>query len=367
MALEDLRKRIDSIDDRILVLLDERADVVADVARAKSDSHAPTYDPERERAVLDRLSSKAGGRFPREAIRAVYREVMSACLALQEPVKVAFLGPSGTFTHAAARELFGLAARYTEATTIEGVFDSVRRGDSTYGIVPFENSSEGSVNHAVDALVEGGVLIRRELVLEISQCLLSTAKGLTSIERVYSHPQALGQCRAWLASNLQSAQLVQAPSTAAAAREAMNDAAGAAIGSRLAADIHGIPILRERIQDHAENATRFVMLAIEDAPPSGDDKTTLVFSVKDERGALRKVLEIFDDAGINLTRIESRPSQRKAWDYFFLVDIEGHKDDDDVMLAMEALRGRCAMVRHLGSYARAKALPSSMAPTSMSS
>src|SRR5579883_367452 len=173
MSLDDLRKKIDAIDDELLALLDARATVAADVARAKQAAHVATYDPERERQVLARLESKSGGRFPREAIRAVYREVMSACLALQEPVKVAFLGPAGTFAHAAARELFGLAARYSEAVTIDGVFDAVRRNEVTYGVVPIENSTEGSVTHAVDALIEGGVLIRRELVLEVSQCLMT--------------------------------------------------------------------------------------------------------------------------------------------------------------------------------------------------
>jgi chorismate mutase/prephenate dehydratase len=352
MSLDDLRKHIDSIDDRILALLDERATVVADVARAKTTAHVPTYDPEREREVLDRLSSKGSGRFPREAIRAVYREVMSACLALQEPVKVAFLGPAGTFSHAAARELFGLAARYAEATTIEGVFDAVRRGDAVHGVVPIENSTEGSVNVAVDALLEGGVLIRREHVLDVSQCLLSHAAGLTAIERVYSHPQGHAQCRVWLAKNLAGAQLVQTPSTAAAVREAANDAGGAAIASHLASEIHGVPVLRERVQDREENATRFVVVGETDARPTGDDKTTLVFSVKEGRGALRRVLEIFDDGGINLTRIESRPSKKKVWDYVFLVDLEGHREDDAVKAAMVELGKRCPMVRHLGSYPR---------------
>jgi len=353
MSLDDLRKRIDSIDDEILALLDQRATVVGDVARAKQATHTATYDPERERQVLDRLASRAGGRFPREAIRAVYREVMSACLALQEPVKVAFLGPAGTFTHAAARALFGLAARYSEAATIAGVFDSVRRGDAKYGVAPIENSSEGSVTQAIDELIEGGVLIRRELVLEVTHSLLSLAPELTGIARVYSHPQALGQCRAWLAKNLAAAQLVQTPSTAAAAREAATDPTGAAIGSALAGELYGLPLLRERIQDQEGNATRFVMLATEDAPRTGRDKTTLVFSVRDGRGALRRVLEIFDAHAINLSRIESRPSRQKAWDYVFLVDLEGHREDDGVKGALAALTEKCPMVRSLGSYPRA--------------
>src|ERR1700722_10778035 len=186
MNLDDLRSRIDAIDDRILTLLGERAAVVGDVARAKQEAGLPAYDPDRERAILDRLGRQGAGRFPRESIVAVYREVMSACLSIQAPVAVAFLGPEGTFTHIAARNIFGLAVRYTEAATIEGVFDAVRRGAVAYGVVPIENSSEGSVTHAVDALLEGGLFIRRELVLEVSHCLLSTAPRLTAIERVYS-------------------------------------------------------------------------------------------------------------------------------------------------------------------------------------
>jgi chorismate mutase/prephenate dehydratase len=352
MSLDDLRNRINTIDDQILALLEQRADVVALVAREKARAGIATYDPEREREVLDRLAKKGAGRFPRESIVAVYREVMSACLAIQAPVTVAFLGPEGTFTHIAARRLFGLAARYSEAATIEGVFDAVRRGSAAYGVVPIENSTEGSVTFAVDALLEGGVLIRRELVLEVSQCLLSVADKLTAVERVYSHPQALAQCRGWLARNLAGAQIIQTASTAGAVRDAAVDPGGAAIGSRLAGEIHDVPILRERIQDRAENATRFVMLAREDGPRTGDDKTTLGFPLPDERGALRRVLEIFDAAGVNLTRIESRPSRQKAWEYVFLVDVEGHRDDETVARAIEALGARCESVAVLGSYPR---------------
>jgi chorismate mutase/prephenate dehydratase len=352
MALDDLRKRIDSIDDSILALLEERANVVEQVKQAKRDANAPVYDPERERRVLERLAAKGAGRFPRDAIVSVFREVMSACVSLQAPLTIAFLGPEGTFTHIAARRFFGLAARYTEAATIDGVFDAVRRGAAAYGVVPIENSTEGSVTHAVDALLEGGVMIRRELVLEVSHCLLSQATRLTEVERVYSHPQALSQCRGWLAKNLATAQLIQTTSTAAAAREAMGDPAGAAIGSQLAGELLGLPVLRERIQDRTENATRFVMIGRDSAPRTGSDKTTLGFAVKDERGALRRVLEIFDESGVNLTRIESRPSRKTAWEYVFLVDLEGHRDDVPVAHALAALENRCHSVTLLGSYPR---------------
>jgi len=352
VPLDDLRKRIDELDDHILELLDQRARVVADVGRAKKDSDLPTYDPDRERLILDRLASRAG-RFPPEAIRAVYREVMSACLALQEPLRIAFLGPEGTFSHAAARALFGLAATYTEATTIEGVFDAVARKEAVHGVVPLENSSEGSVDHAVDALIAGDLLIRAEMEFEVAQCLLSRASGLASIERVYSHPQALGQCRVWIAKNLATAQLVQTSSTTAAVRDALSDKHGAAVGSRLASELYGIPTVRERINDHADNVTRFVMVSLEDAARTGSDKTSVAFSVPDGRGQLLRVLTIFDEEGINLTRIESRPSREKKWDYIFLADLEGHRQDPNVARAMERLRGRCPFVKHLGSYPRA--------------
>ncbi|HTE44531.1 MAG TPA: prephenate dehydratase [Gemmatimonadaceae bacterium] len=355
--LRDLRRSIDTIDDDILALLDRRATAAREITQAQRDANAATYDPERERDLLARLEAQGAGRFPREAIRAVFREVMSACLVVQEPMRVAFLGPAGTFTHAAARDLFGLAVRYVEAATINGVFDAVRRGDAAHGVVPIENSTEGSVTQAVDALIEGGALIRRELVFEVNQCLMSTADGITRIERVYSHPQALAQCRVWLAKNLGSAQLVHTASTSAAARDAAADATGAAIGGRFAAELYGLPLLRDRIQDLDHNVTRFVMLGAEDAPRTGHDKTTIVFAVHDSRGALRRVLEVFDENAISLTRIESRPSKQKAWDYVFLADLEGHRDDANVHAALATLSGRCPMLRNLGSYPRFEHTP----------
>jgi chorismate mutase/prephenate dehydratase len=351
MGLDDHRKRIDELDDQILKLLDERARVVSDIARSKRDANIPTYDPERERQVLDRLASRAN-RFPAAAIRAVYREVMSASLALQEPLKVAYLGPEGTFSHAAARQFFGLAVSYAEATTFDGVFDAVSRKQAMYGVVPVENSSEGTVPHAVDALVSGDLLIRAEFEIEVSQCLLGKVSGLASVERVYSKAEVLGQCRVWLAKNLGSAQLVQAPSTAAAVREALNDPQGVAIASRLASELYGLPVMRERVQDRAENFTRFVIVAHEDASRTGDDKTSVAFSVRDGRGALMRALAIFDEEGLNLSHIESRPSREKSWDYVFLAELFGHREDPAVGRAMARLREASPMVKHLGSYPR---------------
>lgn len=351
MKLEELRTRIDAIDDRILDLLDERAEIAKQVAEAKRRAGIVVFhDPERERDVLDRLQNKGAGSFPRASIRAVFREIMSGCLSLEQSIRVAFLGPRGTFSHIATRELFGSAVVYEEANSIQAVFDSVRRGDADYGVVPIENMLEGSVDSTLDALLETKLKIRQELLLDVAHCLLSTAPSLTRIERVYSHPQALAQCREWLSKHLPLAQLLPTASTAAAAREAKADPKGAAIASELAGELEGVPVLGRKIQDRSENATRFVVIAQGDAPRTGDDKTTLALSTADETGALRRALSIFEAASINLSRIESRPSGEQAWEYVFYVDIEGHREDEGVARALDELRAGCLWVQILGSY-----------------
>lgn len=268
-------------------------------------------------------------------------------------MRVAFLGPAGTFTHAAARRIFGSAAAYTELPTIDAVFDAVRRGDVDRGVVPVENSTEGSVTNTADSLVEGGVSIHDEVVLDVEHCLMTAASGAT-IERIYSHPQALAQCRLWIAANASSAELIPAASTAAAARQTRDDPGGAAIASPLCAELYGLVVVESRVQDRHDNATRFVVLATEDAAPTGNDKTTLAFAVHDGRGALLRVLAVFEEHEINLTRIESRPSRQRAWDYVFLADLEGHRERPNVKAALTVLASRCPMVRVLGSYPRAE-------------
>ena len=368
MPIDTLRAQIDATDERILELLNERARLARAVGHEKSAASPGRplphmRDPERERAVLDRLEALAKGEFPGAAVRAVFREVMSGCLSLEQPLHVAFLGPEGTFTQMAARYLFGLSAQYREAATIEGVFDAVRTGDAALGVVAIENSTEGSVTLSADLLIEGSLMVREELILYVEHALLAREKvAFSSVQRVYSHPQALAQCRGWLSKNLPAAQLVQTASTTSAAREALSDDAGAAVASPVAAEIHGLTILRERIQDRKENATRFIVIGKEDAPPSGNDRTTFAFSVSDERGALRRVLSAFEDEGVNLSRIESRPSQQKAWDYVFLTDLQGHRLDANVQRALENLRTSCAMVKVLGSYAHRDAVRLSSVP-----
>ena len=271
---------------------------------------------------------------------------------LTAALRVAHLGPARSFSHAAAVQMFGDSAELVPTRTIPDAIDAAADGDVDLAIVPLENSIEGGVNATLDGLFDSSLTISAEFVLEVELCLLAQTSDLTQIQRVASHPQPLGQCKHWLRQNLPHAQLVVAPSTTSAAEDALKDPHTAAVGSRLAAEL-GLLGVRERIQDHEGNATRFVVVGKRQTAPSGDDKTTLVFSTPHERGALRRVLEVFDEKGLNLTRIESRPLRGQLWQYAFFTDLEGHRDDPAVREALERLRQNGALVRVLGSYPRA--------------
>jgi chorismate mutase/prephenate dehydratase len=289
---------------------------------------------------------------------------MSTVATPPTPRVVSYLGPPGTYTHAAALAIFGHASprertpEYREAATIDAVARDVRDGRASAGVLPIENSTEGSVTHTIDALLEGDVVIVRELVLPIEHALASHAASLGDIARVHSHPQALAQCRAWLARTWTSVELIASASTAAAVLAASKDPNAAAIASHLAAELHGVPVVAERVNDREGNATRFVVVVARetgayDELPSGPCKTTLAFTLRHEQGALLRALAVLNDHGINLCRIESRPSRSKAWEYVFLVDLEGHRLDAPIARAMVALSQCCSSVRHLGSYPRA--------------
>jgi chorismate mutase/prephenate dehydratase len=355
MSDSDARERIDSLDLRILELLNERAEVVRRSEQGAPSKIDPLEDLERHAAIvkdLERTQADLGGAFPSRALEAVFREINSACVSLRESITVAYLGPPGTFTHMAARSHFGMSAEYREGNTIATVFDAVARQTARYGVVPIENSTEGGVGFTLDCLLEYDLSVRDELVLQVAQCLVGRHHDLTRIERVYSHPQALAQCRSWLAKHLPSAQLVVSPSTSAAAKQAADDDAAAAIASQLSAELYGLELVRVNVQDRIENATRFIVIAQSDAPPTGVDKTSLVFSTPHKKGALRAVLEIFDDEALNLTRIESRPFGARMWEYAFFTDFEGHRSDPPVTRALERLRRICGHVKVLGSYPR---------------
>jgi chorismate mutase/prephenate dehydratase len=268
-------------------------------------------------------------------------------------LRVAHLGPARSFSHAAALQLFGDAAELVATRTIPDAIDAATDGEVDLAIVPLENSIEGGINATLDGLFDSSLTISAEFVLEVELCLLAQGTDLALIQRVTSHPQPLGQCKHWLRQNLPQAEVVVASSTTAAAQDALKDPHTAAVGSRLAAEL-GLLVVRERIQDHEGNATRFVVVGKQLTLPSGHDKTTLVFSTPHERGALRRVLEVFDEEGLNLTRIESRPLRGQLWQYAFFTDLEGHRDDPAVRRALERLRQGGAMVRVLGSYPRAQ-------------
>jgi chorismate mutase/prephenate dehydratase len=270
--------------------------------------------------------------------------------------RVAYMGPPRSFSHAAALQMFGTGADFVVTRTIPDAVEAASAGEADIAIVPIENSTEGGVNATLDALFDSDLTIFSELVLEVELCLLAQSADLTRIKRVASHPQPLGQCKQWLRAHLPNAEIVVAASTSTAAQEALIDPETAAVGSRLAAEL-GLLVVRERIQDHQSNATRFVLVGRQHALPTGNDKTTLVFSTPHERGALRRVLEVFDEEGLNLTRIESRPLRGQLWEYAFFTDLEGHRDDPAVQRSLERLRQRGAMVRVLGSYPRAPSSP----------
>lgn len=358
--LARLRAQIDEVDDRLLELLGRRAELAESVAELKRGSDRAFYVPERERQLIDRLQTVGAGRFPVEAIRPVFQEIISACLRLESGLRVAYLGPEATFTHQAVKRHFGSSALAQPCGSIPAVFSDVERGEADFGVVPVENSSEGVVNHTLDSFVDSPLSITAEIVVRVDHCLLARP-GVTesAIRRIYSHPQALAQCRGWISDNVPRAILVESASTADAARAAQSDPEGAAIAAELAAKMYGLSILRQKLQDVSDNVTRF--LVIGDAPPpppneGGGDKTSVLLVLPDAAGALYHVLQPLSEASINLTKIESRPSKRRAWDYVFFLDLDGHCQDPAVAAVLEQLAKTCQMFKILGSYRQADAL-----------
>ena len=353
-TIKELRQEIDAVDDRILELLNSRAALVIDVGRQKSVKKDEFHVPSREREIYERLASHNNGPFPNEAIKSVFREIISASLALEAPMKVAFFGPKATFTHLAAMQQFGLSAELVPQKAIPAVFEEVGKGRAKYGVVPVENSTEGMVSHTLDMFMESELKINAEVLLEIHHYLLSRTGRLEDIKKVYSHPQPIAQCRDWLAENLPNIPVVDVASTAVAAQIVSEDYTAAAIASELAASMYDLKIVRERIEDQVNNFTRFLVIGKKLTEISGDDKTSLMFSVKDEVGILYRMLEPFAKRGINLSKIESRPLKKKAWEYIFFLDLMGHIGDPAIAEAVQELKQCCQFVKILGSYPRAK-------------
>ena len=351
-TLQPHRKEIDKIDDEIVRLLGERAQHVIEIGKLKkaTDAQALLHTPAREAEIMDRLCKVNTGPFPNEALRAVYREIMSGSLALEGPLKVSYLGPRATFTHLACIRKFGSSAQYLPTTSITDVFNEVERGRADFGVVPIENSTEGVVNHTLDMFIDSNLQIYGEALLEVSHNLLSKCDSLEAVKKIYSHPHAIAQCRQWLETNLPNVPYSEVHSTARAAEICTEEPSAAAIASELAGQIYGLKVLKPRIEDNINNYTRFLVLSLKAPERTGKDKTSVMLSVKDKVGALYDLLRPFASHGTNLTKIESRPSRRKAWEYLFFIDLEGHVEEDRVKRALDEIRPRCLFLKILGSY-----------------
>ncbi len=358
--LEPLRRRIDEIDRRLIELLNERAQIVVDVGRHKRAKGVPIYSPHRESAVLKKVLDASTGPLPKRTVEAIFRELMSGSFALERPLRIGYLGPAGSFSHQAATAHFGSSVEFQDVHTIEGVFTEVRRGHVDYGLAPIENSTGGGIVETLDAFREA----RAELTI-YAEALLNVHHNLfagcppESIKRIHSKPEVFEQCRRWLGTQFPEAELVPAASTSQAvitARQcAERDAncGDAAIAGALAGKIHGLDALFEKIEDNPNNITRFFILSRERAQPSGDDKTSIMFQTADKPGALVEVLTVFQNAGINLSHIDKRPSGRVNWTYTFFIDAQGHRDDPRMRGAFEEASKHCVELSVLGSYPRA--------------
>ncbi len=348
--MEEIRAEIDSVDEEIVRLLDRRARLARRIGEIKQREGLEAYAPARERAVLDRVAALSAGDFPKQGLQAVFREVISSSISLEACLKVAYLGPEATFTHEAALRAFGTSVELEPQATVAEVFARVERGEAEHGVVPVENSMEGAVTHTLDELMNSPLKICGEVYLPVSQNLISKAVSLEDVRVICSHPMALSQAAAWLRRELPAARLEEVESTGEAARRAAREPRVAAVGSVLAADQLGLNVLARNIQDARTNATRFIVLGRAWAGRTGKDKTSVVFSVKDRPGVLRDALSAFAEQGINLTRIESRPSRKRAWTYVFFADFEGHPEEERVQRALEALEEHCPYVSLIGAY-----------------
>ncbi|MFT3991430.1 MAG: prephenate dehydratase [Luteolibacter sp.] len=351
MNLDDIRINIDRIDRQLLDLLSQRADLVHEVGLVKKRDGLQIYAPEREEALLRKLIEINNGRLAENSIRAIYREIMSAALALEDDLSIAYLGPEGTWTHQAAIKKFGHSVSYSPQPNFSDVFDQVTRRTASYGVVPIENSTEGAVSHTLDLFVDSPLHICAQILLRIENGLMASIPK-EEIKTLYSHPQVFGQCRAWILRNFPHADLVEVSSTTKAAQIARDNAAqgAAALGGALAAEMYGLTMLETSIQDRATNTTRFLVIGEKTCPRTGNDRTSILFAIHDRPGSLVNALKSFDQFQINLSKIESRPSKRKDWEYIFYVDLSGHCNDPEVANALEELNKHCSMVKLLGSY-----------------
>ena len=348
--LNDLRKKIDLLDSKIVKLINERAGISCDIGKVKKGKGQSIYSPDRESQVYESVAKKNKGPMTDETIKAIYREIMSGCLSLESPIKVAYLGPELTFTHQASLKKFGSSVEYLSCNSISEVFLEVEKGNADYGVVPIENSTEGAINHTLDMFVDSPLVICSEVYHPIKHSLLSKGRNMKSIKVIYSNPKVFPQCRGWIEKNLPGAKLQDTTSTSRAAEVASKKAGAACISSELAAKKHKLNVLARSIQDSSRNVTRFLVIGDSVGKVSGKDKTSIMFSVKDRPGVLHDMLSSFKNKGINLTKIESRPSKKGLWKYYFFVDMEGHYESPKVKKALGELKKKCHFLKILGSY-----------------
>ncbi len=352
--LEPLRRRIDELDQQLVQLLNERAKVVVEIGHIKRQGGAgPIYAPDREMRVLEQARRYNHGPLPDATIEAIWREMMSGSFALERPLRIGYLGPEGSYSHLAARKKFGASVEYDKLDYIGAVFEEIARGHIDYGLVPIENSAVGGIGETLDSFLNSNARVCAEVLIHIHHNLLSRTP-LDKIRRIYSKPEALAQCRKWLAAQLSQAEKVAAASSSKAAELAATEEGAAAVASTLAAEIYNVPIQFRNIEDNPHNTTRFFIIGRESGKPTGDDKTSLMFTTEHTAGALTAVLDVFRDFGINLTHIDKRPSQRVNWEYIFFVDLLGHVADSNVQACLSEAKKQCMQLTVLGSYPRAR-------------
>jgi chorismate mutase/prephenate dehydratase len=350
--IDELRRKIDEIDEKLIELLNKRAEIVKEVIEIKEKEKKSIFDPSREKKILERLINKNKGLLKPEDLKIIMESIFKIYRGMFREIKVAYLGPEGTFTHLAAMKKFGEKAKYIPVKTIDEVFREVEKKRVDYGVVPVENSIEGIVTHTLDVFLESDLKIISEISLEIHHYLLSKENSIDKIKKIYSHPQAIAQCRNWIGENLPEAEIFETESTISAVKKVMKEKNAAAIASEIASSMYNLNIIAERIEDFRENITRFLVIGSEFAEKTGNDKTSILFSIKDRVGALHDILSYFKEENINLTKIESRPSKKKAWEYVFFVDFIGHKDDINVKRALNNVEKVSVFLKILGSYPR---------------
>ncbi|OGW80831.1 MAG: chorismate mutase [Omnitrophica bacterium RIFCSPLOWO2_12_FULL_44_17] len=349
MTLEAIRKKIDKLDSKIIEFLNDRTKLVLEIGQLKERQGAQPYAPDRESAVYRKIEALSKGPLPKDAVKAIYREIMSASISLEKPISVAYLGPEATFSHLASISKFGSSVNYVPCMSIAEVFQEVDRNHVDYGVIPVENSIEGAVSYSLDMFIDSELTICSEIMFEISHNLMAKCK-MNEIKRIYSVPQVFGQCRYWLERNLPHAELIETASTTQAAQRAEQEDHAAAIASKLAATLYNLDILDEGIEDLSHNVTRFLVVGRNFPSPTKHDKTSIVVSIKDKVGALYDMLKPIRVNRINMTKIESRPSKKKAWDYYFFIDIEGHIQEPRIKKTIKQIEKQVRYLKVLGSY-----------------